>query len=465
MRNRKNLGNNPQILKNLKDYSIPLVIIWIILLLVINFVFSSWKENKSKENTNGLNITLDSVNTEAYVQYPWDYKKKIEAWLSLYKWEKIIVKTWTVTIQWKDIGEYKINKLWEVKYNEDGTLALFSSDLWVKNKKPITVNMRFANLNIWENSVLNLTQNDVLSTIYLLDGFVEISNLAGKNTVLAPWQKVMIARIDAAKEDIDISLQKEDLDDYFKASDWFILNNGELSLMQKKDSTGTGKTLTWSIQDNSNTLIHFTNLQDEQTISEKTMTINGTFEDEEISFIKLWNIDATINQTEKTFSFVNFSFTNKTNDLVFKVYNSNEEIIGKYVFTIYSTIGQDNSTNTSPSDTNESSLFDVKNYSLDDTNFKFISPKQNPYTSLDDVVMIEWLVPARTVSKIEVNGFALTKFPQNWTYWKYYANKDFWNLKEGLNVYEVKYFDASWKVIYKNAFSIIKEVSSSWASN
>jgi len=54
----------------------------------------------------------------------------------------------------------------------------------------------------------------------------------------------MIARIDAAKEDIDISLQKEDLDDYFKASDWFILNNGELSLMQKKDSTGTGKTLT-----------------------------------------------------------------------------------------------------------------------------------------------------------------------------------------------------------------------------
>ncbi len=465
MRNRKRLSNNPTIWKTLKDYSIPLIIVWIVLLLIINFVFSSWKEDKSTENKDGLSIALDTVDTEAYVQYPWDYKKKIEAGLSLYKWEKIIVKTWTVTIQWKNIGEYKINKLWEVKYNEDGSLALFSSDLWVKNKTPITVNMRFAKLNIWENSVLNLTQNDVLSTIYLLNGFVEVSNLAGKNTVLAPWQKVMIARADAAKEEIDISLQKEDLDDYFKASDWFVKNNGEIYL-KKEDSTGTGSTgtggsLIWSIQGEGNTLIHFTNLQDEQTISEKAMTVNGTFEDEEINSIKLWSLDAKINQEEKTFSFSNISFDKKINDLVFKVYNSDEEVIGKYIFTIYSTIAQDESTSDSSSNTDENNPFDVKNYSLDDTNFKFISPKQNPYTSSDDVVMIEWLVPARTVSKIEVNGFALTKFPQNGTYWKYYANKDFWNLKEWLNVYEIKYLDASWKVIYKNAFSIIKEVSSS----
>jgi hypothetical protein len=52
----------------------------------------------------------------------------------------------------------------------------------------------------------------------------------------------MIARADAAKEEIDISLQKEDLDDYFKASDWFIKNNGEIYLIKKKDSTGTGST-------------------------------------------------------------------------------------------------------------------------------------------------------------------------------------------------------------------------------
>jgi len=46
--------------------------------------------------------------------------------------------------------------------------------------------MRFAKLNIGEGSVLNLTQNDVLSTVYLLSGFVEVANLAGENTILVP---------------------------------------------------------------------------------------------------------------------------------------------------------------------------------------------------------------------------------------------------------------------------------------
>jgi hypothetical protein len=100
-------------------------------------------------------------------------------------------------------------------------------------------------------------------------------------------------------------------------------------------------------------------------------------------------LDAKINQEEKTFSFSNISFDKKINDLVFKVYNSDEEVIGKYIFTIYSTIAQDDSTSDSSSSTDENNPFDVKNYSLDDTNFKFISPKQNPYTSSDDVVMIE----------------------------------------------------------------------------
>lgn len=456
MRNRKRTNNNFQIWKNIKDYSIPLVVIIIILLLIINFIFSSWKKDSNKENKNGLSISLDSPDSEAYVQYPWDYKKKIEAGLSLYKWEKIIVKTGTLTIREKNIGEYRLNKLWELKYNENGSFSLFSSDVWVKNKNPITIDMRFASLNIWENSILNLTQNDVLSTIYLLDGFVEVSNLAGKNTVLAPWQKIMIARTDAAKEDIDIALQKEDIDDYFKASDWFIKNNGESYLVEEKNSSGTGKTLSWATN-NEDMLIHFSDLEDEQTVSEENISINGTFDNEEIADIILWNIKAKIDKQEKTFSFSQVSLDKKVNDLIFKVYNQDEVVVWKYVYTIYSTIWEENTANVSDKeDDEENNPFDVKNYSLDSTNFKFISPKQNPYTTSDDVVMIEWMVPSKTVAKIEVNDFVLTKFVPNWAYWKYYANKDFWNLKEWLNVYEVKYYNASWKMIYKNAFSIIK---------
>jgi hypothetical protein len=32
--------------------------------------------------------------------------------------------------------------------------------------------------------------------------------------------------LDANNEDIDLSLEKENIDDYFKQSDWYIINNG-----------------------------------------------------------------------------------------------------------------------------------------------------------------------------------------------------------------------------------------------
>jgi hypothetical protein len=73
--------------------------------------------------------------------------------------------------------------------------------------------------------------------------------------------------------------------------------------------------------------------------------------------------------------------------------------------------------------------------------------------------MIEGLVPAKTVSYIEINGFKLGKFVKNGTYWKYFANKQFGNLNDGLNIYEVKYYDDSGKVLYKNAFTIVKTAS------
>ena len=67
------------------------------------------------------------------------------------------------------------------------------------------------------------------------------------------------------------------------------------------------------------------------------------------------------------------------------------------------------------------------------------------------------------MSKITVNGFTLKQFIANWTDWRYHANVEFWNLKEWMNVYEVKYFDSSWKMIHSNTFFIkkVEEESSS----
>jgi hypothetical protein len=58
----------------------------------------------------------------------------------------------------------------------------------------------------------------------------EVKNLGGKGTVLSKGQKIMISSIDTMKTDVDLSLEKVDLDDTFKTSDWYIKNNGDLYL-------------------------------------------------------------------------------------------------------------------------------------------------------------------------------------------------------------------------------------------
>ncbi len=445
----------------LKDYTVPLVWIFIIILVIYFWFFSSSNSGlPNHENQVGIAVQLSAPTDEAYVVYSWDFKKKIDANMNLYKGEKVLVKDGNVKLVSNDIWTFNINKIWEFKYNEDSTFSLYSSDVWVDSKLPLTVNMRYAVVNVGQNSHVNLTQNEVGSTVYLLDGMAEVKNLGWKSTVLSKWQKIMIASIDTTKTDVDLSLEKVDLDDTFKSSDWYIRNNGDMYLsLTSSWSLGFTGTLTWatstwftatgSIQ--SSQLISIENLQDEQNTTDSVLTINGSYTSDTVVNIKLNSIDAIIDKNEKRFSIKEYTLVNGANELVFKVYDASNQLLWKYPYTVYFKW-------TTPDKTTP---FDVKNFSLDATNFKFISPKSNPYTTSDDVVMIEWMVPARTVSYIEINDFKLWKFPKNGTYWKYFANKQFWNLQDGLNVYDVKYYSEDGKVLHENAFTIIK--TSSWS--
>lgn len=155
-----------------------------------------------------------------------------------------------------------------------------------------------------------------------------------------------------------------------------------------------------------------------------------------------------MNLENKTFEIKEFSLNNKVNDLVIKIYDSSKQLLSKQILTIYYSWGKEVSI----------SKFKVENFSLDATKFQFIFPKENPYTTFTDLVTIEWKVPPGIVEKIEVNGYALQKFPRNWSYWKYHANKDFGNLKEWLNIYKIEYYWTGWKLLHSNAFSIIKKI-------
>ncbi len=441
--------------RTFKDYFVPIVGLALIVVLLWSF-FGGGDDNSSQttENRQWYALNFWDVDTEVFVEYSWGNREKVENGTEMFKGEKLIVKEWSASMKVWENTSINVDKLGEVKIGEDGSLSLFSSNMWVSSQDPLTIYMRYASVKTTAPAVVSLAQNEVSSTVYVISWTAEVSNLAWVSTLLGKGKKLSISRNDASKEDIDLSQSKTDLGKYFEESDWFLENNWPAILAQDDTPTDEEASSSWSTSTGSTTSVSdsiplsFDGVGDGSTVSTTTVTLSGSYDNENVARIVVWGKEATLNTEDKTFTVEWVSTPEKENDLIIKMYSPDNSVLDKDVITVYSSAG---TTNTSNDD-----LFKVENYSLDATEFQFISPKQNPYTTTDGVVMIEWRVPAGIVQKIQVNWYTLQKFSQYGTYWSYFANQEYGNLKPWLNVYEVVYIARDGSVLHSNAFTIIK---------
>lgn len=452
---------NNKVLKTFKDYLVPLIIVLIILLLIINNIFFSKNTWENIQTNYPLKVYVGTPDTEAYIIYSWWNKIKLENEANIYKNEKLSVANWNLNIKDKTT-DFVLNKLWELKYNEDWSYTLYSSDLWVKTNSWVNIEMRYAKVSSNSNSIFSLSQNEVASTIYILSWIVDIKNLAWKTTTLQKWDKLVIMRNNANDENLDLSLLKEQIDDYIKTDDWFIKNNWNYYLSHSWTSEFNSwilnlswTTSNWSIFSNNitNSYISFDNLFDEQEVNTNILDINWTILSDNVSKIEINNKDAIIDKSSETFNFKWFKLESKINDLVYKIYDEWNKLLTKWIITIYSINNKDNSDNIK-----KTNLAQVENYPIISSPlYQIISPKQNPYITSDNIIRIEWTTPPWIVEKIVINNFELKKFPKFGSYWSYFANNEFWNLKDWVNIYKIQYFDVEWKLIHENNFTIIKE--------
>jgi len=182
--------------------------------------------------------------------------------------------------------------------------------------------MKYAIVKMSENSHVSMDQNEVTSTIYVLDGLVTVENKVGKSVRVLPGEKISIGRNESNKQDLDLKIAKEDIDDIFKDSDWFLTNNGN-SYLNKPETTDEAKTLTGSkVVSNGSRVLLFDTISDDANISTSTIDVTGKFIDSNIVKITVNNTLATLDTTNKTFSFKNISTANSQNDLVFRAYDN-----------------------------------------------------------------------------------------------------------------------------------------------
>ncbi len=210
--------------KTIKDYLIPIAGIFII--LIILFSVFSWGSNDDTANNDtaientasSMTAKIDDTETEAYVMDEKEDKKLISSTAKLLPLQKLIVTKWTVSIEHSTIGTFKLNKLWDLEVDKNWLLKLNQSDLWIDAKKWFTIDTTFSKVKVSAWSVISLSQNEALSTIYVISWSAEVSNLIWKKTLLWNLQKLTISNQDASNKDVDLSLSKDNVDDFFKNS-------------------------------------------------------------------------------------------------------------------------------------------------------------------------------------------------------------------------------------------------------
>lgn len=457
-------------IKSFKDYMIPITIVAIIVILFFYQVIFK-KTNTSEEKTNPVTANElyieDTKNTQASIEYPWGKEISIQGnQAQIYPWEKLKVGAWSVEITSKNNKtKLKLNQLWELKYNSQNSYSLISSEIWGETEEIIEIAMRYAKITTSPGTIFWWIQNEVASTIYVLKGNVDIENLAWKRTTVSQWNKITIMRDIAKDSTINIALLVDAIDENITLSDWFIKNQGQSILEKQKhltlSNTGmTGNTITGTaLQTGAKQPIYtwwvfsyitITSHQDEWEVQTNSITIEGTINDTSISRIEFSGIPADINTEKLTFIAKNVPTDKTVNDIVYKVYDLTPKIVEKKILTIYNTQANKKTSSTKPT---------VENYSLETSTggFKILFPKENPYTTTENKVKIEGMVPANKVKRIVVNGFQLQKFPAYGSYWVYFANTDFQNLKPGVNIYKIEYYDANDTLIHESNVVIVQE--------
>ncbi len=462
MRNRKN--NN---IKNIKDYIVPIVT-FLLIFILIYIAFSGWDEKESTDNINTINVQNTNNNwidilfwgsdTEVELINKKNKKSVLNNSDKINIWESIIVKSWDVSFSIPTKWDFKLNTNGKITYLSNEEINLESNALWIDSKDSIKVSTKFSDINIWKNSTVNIEQNEVSTTVYLLNGKTEIKNLWWVSTFLSTGKKIIISNKDALKKDLDMNLLKQDFDDYFKISDWYLKNsnwtvnteiNNEDNNSWTWELTGTGEIKKEKKNNNILGLLNFDNIYDEGSVDSEYTNLSWKFADERISKIIINWKPAVINVENKTFNLIWVNTSKKENDIAIKVYDAEENLLWKYLYTLYYSSWKKDSNLT-----NNFAKVNTKPYPVNWEDFIISIPTVKNWETTSSKNTFYGTVKNPDVKYVTVNGYRLKTF--NWKTFRYHAFEEYKTLWEWVNIYEIKYYNSNGKVILKKYITINK---------
>jgi len=460
----RNRGGETTI-RNSFSYILPFIIALFLIIIVVRYIFSP---GGAGENGSGsfINITPSQEQSEIYIYMSGDSKNRIDATSKMYATDsKLTVVTWEAEIGFEgSIAKFFLDKWGELRYTwvqkEKQTLSLENAYLWVESADS-NLDLSLANFRVIPNhdAIIILSQNTIASNIYVIKGSATIETIGATptSTSIGVGQQLTVLRNEAESASLQIASKIEPLSDFIKTTDLFIKHDGESLLSSSIWMSGTGETASGSITLSGSTALNskggilITSPEDGSTVDTNEITVEGKIINPTIAKITINGKDAAINTELKTFIYKGLSLENASNDIVYKAFDSDGNIIqnSRGILTVYT------SKKAGVEDTSKKAS--VTTYPISDKDFQITAPSENPYKTTDDNVRIDGRVNKGVVKFITINNYRLSSFTQFGTTWHYFANKSYGSMNDGINLYTIRYYGENDELIFTNLFTIVKE--------
>ncbi len=430
---------------------------WILSLVAIGailFLSSYLGETSSEEKWTFLNVRAGSGSQISILSLG-GKKRTIESEGKLYSNDSSLsVIAGSATI-WDDLITMYMDKWWELSYKtlsgSSRWVQIIKWRSWIEPKSTFELKMKNLEARLDDGDVvLAEQQTQVYSILYVLKWSIEIES-SGRSYVLNPGKRIMISQSDLANPATSLDSLAGTIDDGIRQNPFFISHDGESLLALSNASTSptlTGSSLnqSGSITWVANRYIEIINPVDGSIISTDTVTLEWKILSKDVKKIIINGKEAILSPVNESFSIKWFPITSNMTDLVYRAYDAWGNVLERSLITIYN-----------KNKTGWSEKLVPTTFPTGDKQFRITSPLENPYKTTESAVTVSWIVPKDMVNYITVNNFRLKKFVANTTSWYYFANTSYETMKEGFNLYEIKFYSADDTLLSTQLFTIIKE--------
>lgn len=447
---------------NYSSFILPIIIALWVIILIVKLAFGWTNNNNTARTWNFVYIAPSQQNSEIYIYMSWDSKKQIDSQTKMFSTDnKAQVAQWEakLTIDNNDSSFY-LDRLWELKYEWviawKQVLTLSNAQFWWEIKSD-DMEIRLKNITVdpASSSVLAFSQNAIASNVFVLKWnakiFTNPQSKDWKSVDLWVWQKLTIMNNDLNDPALSLNDKIEPIDDIFKTEDFFVKHNWWEYLEKPSSSwstNGSWSSSSLSLSQKNAKIIIFNNPQDESSIDWSTVDIDWKVASNDVEKITIDDKEASLNKQDETFAIKWFTIDSPINNLVYKAYDKDNNLLVKWVLIVYSS---------SKTSKKEEEKPWVTTYPISSKDFKIVEPADNPYKTTDKIVKIAWKISSPAVKFITINWFRLTKFSQFSTTWYYFANQDYGTMNDWINLYTIKYYWKDDDLLNTSLFTIVKE--------